>query len=192
MRRLCARSCSVVGAAILGMILYATFEILTGIIIGYASLAVGWMVGKAMIKGSNGVGGRRYQIAAVLLTYAAVSPGSDSEYGFTTPARRKHQQQQKASVRRAPNLATPVPRRPRARVGTHWGCCADGLASPFLDLSDLPGGLIGLFILFVGLKFAWQFPRAAKPIRRSSGRSRTPPQPPDASTLGDGNRRIVA
>src|SRR3984885_5471489 len=62
-----------VGAAIAGLILYATFEIMTGIIIGYISLAVGWMVGKAMMKGSNGRGGRHYQITAALLTYAAVS-----------------------------------------------------------------------------------------------------------------------
>ena len=39
-----------VGAAIVGMILYATFAIVTGIVIGYAALAVGWLVGKAMIK----------------------------------------------------------------------------------------------------------------------------------------------
>ena len=62
-----------IGAAVLGMILYAVFEIATGLIVGYVSLAVGWMVGTAMMKGSNGVGGRRYQVAAVLLTYAAVS-----------------------------------------------------------------------------------------------------------------------
>jgi hypothetical protein len=62
-----------IGAAIVGMILYATFAITTGIIIGYVSLAVGWMVGKAIIKGSGGVGGRRYQIAAAVLTYAAVA-----------------------------------------------------------------------------------------------------------------------
>ena len=61
------------GAAILGMILYATFAITTGLVIGYVSLAVGWMVGTAMMKGSGGVGGRRYQIAAAVLTYAAVS-----------------------------------------------------------------------------------------------------------------------
>src|SRR6267154_1627017 len=60
-------------AAIAGMILYAVFEIATGLIIGYVSLAVGWMVGTAMMKGSKGVGGRRYQITAVVLTYAAVS-----------------------------------------------------------------------------------------------------------------------
>ena len=62
-----------IGAAILGLIIYATFEIMTGIIIGYISLAVGWLVGTAMIKGSRGVGGKRYQITAALLTYAAVS-----------------------------------------------------------------------------------------------------------------------
>jgi hypothetical protein len=39
-----------------------------------------------------------------------------------------------------------------------------GLASPFLELSDMPGGLIGLFILFIGMKFAWQF-TAAKPMQ---------------------------
>ena len=44
------------GAAIAGMILYATFVIATGIIIGYVSLAVGWMVGKAIIKGSGSSG----------------------------------------------------------------------------------------------------------------------------------------
>ena len=41
--------------------------------IGYVSLAVGWMVGTAMKRGSGGIGGRRYQITAALLTYAAVS-----------------------------------------------------------------------------------------------------------------------
>jgi hypothetical protein len=62
-----------IGAAIVGMIGYAAFEIATGWIIGYVSLAVGWLVGKAMLKGSNGFGGRRYQVTAALLTYAAVS-----------------------------------------------------------------------------------------------------------------------
>jgi hypothetical protein len=62
-----------VGGAILGLILYSAFGIITGLVIGYLSLAVGYIVGKAMMKGSSGVGGRRYQIAALVLTYAAVS-----------------------------------------------------------------------------------------------------------------------
>ena len=62
-----------IGGAILGIILYAGFGIVTGLMLGYISLAVGWIVGKAIMKGTNGIGGRRYQIAAVVLTYAAVS-----------------------------------------------------------------------------------------------------------------------
>jgi hypothetical protein len=61
------------GGAVLGLVIYAGFGIITGWMIGYISLAVGWIVGKAMMKGSGGLGGRRYQIAAVLFTYFAVS-----------------------------------------------------------------------------------------------------------------------
>jgi hypothetical protein len=32
-----------------------------------------------------------------------------------------------------------------------------GIASPFLDLQDPVHGLIGLVILFVGIRFAWRF-----------------------------------
>jgi hypothetical protein len=85
-----------IGAAIVGMILYATFEIMTGLIIGYVSLAVGWMVGTAMMKGSNGVGGRRYQITAVLLTYAAVSMAAIPIWIHYAG---KHRQQQQQSQR---------------------------------------------------------------------------------------------
>src|SRR5580700_11755697 len=63
-----------IGAAAAGLIGYALIAILLqGWVISYMSIGVGWMVGTAMMKGSNGVGGRRYQIAAILLTYAAVS-----------------------------------------------------------------------------------------------------------------------
>src|SRR5689334_22620557 len=62
-----------IGAAILGLIGYAAFEIITGWIIGYVALGVGWLIGKAMMKGSNGFGGRKFQITAALLTYSAVS-----------------------------------------------------------------------------------------------------------------------
>jgi hypothetical protein len=62
-----------VGAAVLGLVLYTTFGILIGVVAGYLSLGVGYLVGKAMMMGSGGVGGRRYQVTAVLLTYAAVT-----------------------------------------------------------------------------------------------------------------------
>src|SRR5262249_38617028 len=62
-----------IGAAGLGLLLYSVVGIATGLQIGYLSLAVGYIVGRAIMMGSAGVGGRRYQIMAVVLTYAAVS-----------------------------------------------------------------------------------------------------------------------
>ena len=37
-----------------------------------------------------------------------------------------------------------------------------GLASPFLELADEPGGIIGLVILVVGLNIAWKLTAAPK------------------------------
>jgi hypothetical protein len=164
-----------VGAAILGMVLYATFAIVTGIVIGYASLAVGWIVGKAMITGSNGVGGRRYQIVAVLLTYAAVSTAaipiwihyadqpkkstelSHQETSNSSSGSGEQESSGNESNRRSsqgrPNFV--------AAMGTLIGL---GLVSPFLELSGNPlSGIIGLVILFVGMRFAWRFTEARAP-----------------------------
>jgi hypothetical protein len=44
------------GAAVLGLIVYSSFAIITGWTIGYIALLVGWLVAKAMMKGSNGMG----------------------------------------------------------------------------------------------------------------------------------------
>ena len=61
------------GAAVLGLVLYTASGILIGVVAGYLSLGVGYLVGKAMMMGSRGVGSRRYQVTAVLFTYAAVT-----------------------------------------------------------------------------------------------------------------------
>jgi hypothetical protein len=156
-----------VGAAVLGMILYATFAIVTGIVIGYAALAVGWLVGKAMIKGSNGVGGRRYQIAAVLLTYAAVSTAAIPVWihysGEHKQSRQQSAQSGQTSESGAPEEPTPAVRPSMvAALGT---LMLLGLASPFLEFSGNPvGALIGLVILFVGMRFAWQM-TAGRPLQ---------------------------
>ncbi len=61
------------GGALVGLILYAAIGILIGAVVGYMSFGVGYLVAKSMMMGSKGAGGKRYQIAAVVLTYAAVS-----------------------------------------------------------------------------------------------------------------------
>jgi ABC-type antimicrobial peptide transport system permease subunit len=161
-----------IGAAILGLVLYATFAIVTGIVIGYASLAVGWIIGKAMITGSKGIGGRRYQVVAVLLTYAAVSMAAIPvmiDYARKHP-RELQTQQQKAAPADNDNLDAPAAQqKTRSESSPAFGIALAelalwGLASPFLELfGDPMGGLIGLVILFVGMRFAWRF-TTAKPV----------------------------
>jgi len=123
-----------VGAALAGLVLYATFTIVTHFYLGYIALAVGWMVGKAIITGSNGVGGPRYQIAAGVLTYAAISLAS-------------------IPIGIAGLLNS------QAGANVNWVAAAPrllmlGIASPFLDLQTGFSGIIGLVILFVGLRIA--------------------------------------
>ena len=160
-----------VGAAILGMILYATFAIVTGIVIGYAALAVGWIVGKAMIQGSGGVGGKRYQIIAVLLTYAAVSTAAipvwihyaGEHRQKTTSSQRQTSSSSEQGADSDELQGTPSKERPAflTAMGT---LIALGLASPFLEFTSNPmGALIGLVILFVGMRFAWRFTAARGP-----------------------------
>jgi hypothetical protein len=169
-----------IGAAIAGMVLYAVFTIATGLIIGYVSLAVGWMVGKAMMKGSGGVGGRRYQIAAALLTYAAVSMAAvPIALHYSIEHRRAQKQQQSSkelgSGQTVPgqtaegrsandeferqgqraNPSSAMPSRARAWAGLAFY----GIASPFFELWE--GGpsfswLIGIVILVVGIRIAWR------------------------------------
>jgi hypothetical protein len=160
-----------IGGAILGLILYAAVGIITGWMIGYVALAVGWIVGKAMMTGSGGIGGRRYQIAAVLLTYAAVSIAAiPIDLAQVSKAHRATRTEQSQSVRnlgeQVPGNGTPTPEQnPRAakrpaNIGAAVVTLAlVGLASPFLELQDPIHGLIGLVILFVGLQFAWKMTR---------------------------------
>ncbi len=125
-----------IGAAIAGLVGYALIAIvLQGWVISYMSIGVGWIVGTAMMKGSNGAGGRRYQIVAVLLTYAAVSMAAIPIW--------MHFSHERLSI---PDLGSWI-----VRVAML------GLASPFIQLSDnLFWGAMGLLILFFGMKIAWR------------------------------------
>jgi hypothetical protein len=208
------------GGAIAGLIVYAAFGILTGLVAGYLSLGVGYVVAKAMMMGSRGVGGRRYQWAAVLLTYAAVSMAAIPievgrgirQYRAQTQARRATSEVQVGAGQRVTSstdadqrlrqefgdtAAQPYPSRTgsssagaqnrgqvRAPSGGEHGVQARssgsirpvenvaaalvyltvmGLASPFLELQREPiSGVIGLIILMVGIRIAWQLTAAKK------------------------------
>jgi hypothetical protein len=101
-----------------------------------------------MIMGLGGVRGRRYQIAAVLLTYMAVSL---SAVPIALSQQMKHRNEHAAQTSQ-PQIGTPKPSAAKA-IGV---LAMLGLASPFLELADPVHGLIGLVILFVGIRIAWQ------------------------------------
>jgi len=157
------------GGAIVGLILYSAFGILTGIEIGYVALAVGWLVGTAIKKGSNGVGGRRYQIAAVALTYAAVSL-SAIPIGISyimknkKPASASSAHSSSEGSATNPSAASPdgsatddQPRRQPGSLASVAGALLfAGLASPFLELQEGLPGIMGLVIIFVGMNIAWK------------------------------------
>jgi hypothetical protein len=128
-------------AAVVGLALYASFTIITHMYLGYVAVAVGWMVGKAMRKGSGGVGGPSYQITAVVLTYAAISLASIP-----------------IQISEALNQGYAI----------DWGTMAGpllvgGIISPFLKLAQGAHGIIGLVILFVGLRVAFRLTREKQP-----------------------------
>ena len=132
-----------IAGALVGLALYVIFAVATGLIIGWVSLAVGFIVGKAMRMGSGGVGGRRYQVVAVLLTYFAVSM---SAVPIAMEQARSHFILSGKAVAELAML---------------------GIASPILELREPVQGLIGLIILFVGIRFAWRF--TAAPTLNVSG-----------------------
>jgi predicted lipid-binding transport protein (Tim44 family) len=112
--------------------------------------------------GSKGIGGRRYQIAAVLLTYAAVSlaaiPIAISYYVKTKPDSQSIQLKQQTPSTSPANDRTEEaqPKPEHSKGAILLGLLVLGLASPFLALQDPFHGIIGLVILMVGIRIAWQ------------------------------------
>jgi hypothetical protein len=169
-----------IGAAIVGCAIYAEFTIVTRIEIAVMSLLVGFIVGKAMMLGSGGYGGRKYQIVAAVLTYMSVS------LAFVPIAIHYYREHptKPAHVRNVPNSTTPTPSGSATTTDSAQSTDSEtsagdsqsassasrpafgpwlmkvfmiGLASPFLGVSGNPlNALIGLVILFVGIKFAWK------------------------------------
>jgi hypothetical protein len=62
-------------AAIAGAAIYAIVAVLTGYEFALIAILIGWMVGRAMMHGSRGMGARRLQVAAVLITYLSITAG---------------------------------------------------------------------------------------------------------------------
>ena len=123
-----------IGAAIIGLAGYAAFTIATSFYIGYVALGVGYIVARAMKFGSGGLGGRPFQIVAVILTYLAIALAEIPIALWQVRAQIPSGRMLVVVIRLLPI----------------------GLTSPIREMRDPIHGLINLVILFVGLRIAWR------------------------------------
>src|ERR1035437_5894555 len=147
------------GAAPGGWLLYAPGALVLHAEIGLIAILVGWMVGKAIRHGSYGRGGRPQQILAVALTYFAITTSYIPVilYQSVRHPRRVEQRQQAQTNARPASPDAPAEVRPRMSFG--------GIAlyllvlaaiAPFLSVTSGISAWISLFILFIGLQYAWK------------------------------------
>jgi hypothetical protein len=123
-----------IAAAIVGLAGYSAFTIATSLYVGYVALGVGYIVAKAMKFGSGGLGGRPYQIAAVILTYLAIALAEIPIILWQLRARIPSGHMLAVAMRLLPV----------------------GLESPILAMRSPVHGLINAVILFIGLQIAWR------------------------------------
>jgi len=120
-----------IGGTIAGAICYGLFIGLTHINMGYFAILVAYLIAKTMTMGSGGQGGRAYQITAVVLTYVAVASANAGVFLWESSRAGEH-----ASILEA---------------------VVAGILHPFFRFQQSAfSGLIGLFILFIGMRAAWR------------------------------------
>jgi hypothetical protein len=125
------------GGAIAGAIIDALFIGITHINLGYIALLIAYLVARAMTLGSNGQGGRAYQITALILTYLSVAAAHSGLLWW--------------DLKRSEHLSVPLNLHNLTLLAKY------GIESPFLRFQDSAGSaILGLFILFIGLRAAWR------------------------------------
>jgi hypothetical protein len=138
------------GAALAGCALYALVAIVLHAEIGLIAILVGWMVGKAIRHASHGRGGRPQQVLAVVLTYFAITTSYIPVILY-----------QDARVRQTNNAPVSSSALAEARPRMSFGTAALFLlvltaVAPFLSLTSGVSAWISLFIIFIGLQYAWK------------------------------------
>ena len=134
-------------AALGGCAIYALVAIVLHAEIGIIAILVGWMVGKAIRYASYGRGGRPQQILAVVLTYFAITTSYIPVIVYHIA-----KDPPRVEAQRAPGEARPRP----DLSGLALYLLMLAAVAPFLQLTSGFGGLISLFILFIGLRYAWK------------------------------------
>jgi hypothetical protein len=173
-------------AALVSGAVWAFIIIQFDMIIGLLAIGVGLLVGMAVRKGSEGRGGRAYQVLAISLTYFGIAIGYS---GAMIPAALKAQSA-KAS-QKSPAAATPSatpdasPDTPPPSAG---GCLLGvmlllgiSMASPIFMAKE---SFISVLILGFALWEAWKFNRGISVDLKGPFRISPAPPPPEAAPGG--------
>jgi hypothetical protein len=133
-------------AALLGAAGYALVG-LTHFMVSIVTIGMGWLIARAMMTATRGVGGREYQVAAAVLTYLSASVGRLLDILYAV-------QKQGYSL----SQVSPV------------FMIKYSLFGPLLQLAANPfWGMLGLLILFYGLRTAWQLAAGSPGFGQSGG-----------------------
>jgi hypothetical protein len=154
-------------AAVSGAAIYYAVLAYAHLEIGIVAILIGYMVGYAVRVGTNGRGGLRYQVLAVVLTYGSVALAyAPFAFQGAEKARSTRSSQspsdggsietaQTARAGRAPSAATVV-------VGLGFLAAFIAALPVLAILSTLPGGLISGFIIGLGMRQAWRMTGAPR------------------------------
>jgi hypothetical protein len=162
---------------------YAVVTAATNMRFALATIGIAFVVARVVRHASGGIGGARFQVVAVALTYVAATMGYIPEIwtGLTEGSHAKvgaEHRQPSAEVA----AADPAPDAPKGRLSTMQLLSALGiltgimLAAPFLAFTHSP---LGLLIVVFGLWEAWKLSRGP-PLRLEGPYRMTPaaPEPP--------------
>jgi hypothetical protein len=175
--RLARASAYGLGGAVVGAGIYYAILALTGYEIGLVAIAVGWLVGRGVQKGSGGVGGWAYQTIAVALTYLAIvstyvpfivksALQPDSIVAAADSARPRPAAPDSVTLQPAAATLTPTESADSARGGMTAGGFLLGVVALILIAAAAPflagiQNIIGLVIIGFALYQAWQMNRRA-------------------------------
>jgi hypothetical protein len=147
------------GVALACGIGYAVFVGLTHIQFALVTIGIGWAVGRAVQRVTRGFGTLRHQILAVVLTYFASTMGyvpsiieglrKTPSAEVSAPSSNDPQPAPAPEEKKPPNLAV-------ALVVLTGVTTFIMLAAPFIELGSGFSGLIGLLIIFFGLRTAFR------------------------------------
>lgn len=134
-------------AAVVGAVAYGAIA-MTGFMVSIVAIGIGYVVARAMMTATGGMGGRPYQVAAVVLTYLSCNLGSLGS----------------VFVREHVSLTAMLQPEILPQMISYL------LLGPFLRLThDLGWGLMELLILFYGLRAAWQMAAGSPGFGQTGG-----------------------